>query len=248
MTTLSEILQLAKAYENELPAMPELPAAPQGAEVARWIDHTILKPEATAQQVKKICEEALEYSFASVCINPSFVPLAAGLLSGSDVETCTVVGFPLGATMPTVKMAETLTVIAMGATEIDMVINIGALKAEAYGQVLNDIETIVQTAHHQRAIVKVIIETALLTQQEKIIACLLCKEAQADYVKTSTGFSTAGATVEDVELMRRVVGAKMGVKAAGGIRNLSDAQAMIAAGASRLGASAGVAIMKEALG
>jgi deoxyribose-phosphate aldolase len=247
MATLSEILQLAKTYENELPPMPELPAAPQGAEVARWIDHTILKPEATIHQVKQICEEALEYNFASVCINPSFVSLAAGLLSSSEVETCTVVGFPLGATLATVKMAETLTVMAMGATEVDMVINIGALKAQAYGQVLNDIEAVVQAAHNQRVIVKVIIETALLTQQEKIIACLLCKEAGADFVKTSTGFSTAGATVEDVELMRRVVGAKMGVKAAGGIRNLSDAQAMIAVGASRLGASAGVAIMKEAL-
>lgn len=247
MATISAILQLAKTYENELPPMPELPAAPQGAEIARWIDHTILKPEATAQQVKQICEEALALNFASVCINPSFVSLAAGLLSGSTVETCTVVGFPLGATLPTVKMAETLTVIALGATEVDMVINIGALKAEAYGLVLNDIEAVVQAAHNQRAIVKVIIETALLTRQEKIIACLLCKEAQADYVKTSTGFSTAGATVEDVELMRRVVGAKMGVKAAGGIRNLNDAQAMIAAGASRLGASAGVAILEEAL-
>jgi deoxyribose-phosphate aldolase len=247
MTTLSVILQLAKNYENTLPPIPELPVAPQGAEISRWIDHTILKPEATAQQVKKICEEALEYNFASVCVNPSFASLVAGLLSGSEVETCTVVGFPLGATLPTVKMAETLTVIAMGATEIDMVINIGALKAQAYGQVLNDIEAVVQAAHNQRAIVKSIIETALLTRQEKIIACLLCKEAQADFVKTSTGFSTAGATVEDVELMRRVVGAKMGVKAAGGIRNLNDAQAMIAAGASRLGASAGVAILEEAL-
>jgi deoxyribose-phosphate aldolase len=247
MATLSEILQLAQTYENELSPMPERPAAPQGAELARWIDHTILKPEATVHQVKQICEEALEYNFASVCINPSFVSLAAGLLSGSEVETCTVVGFPLGATLPTVKMAETLTVLALGATEVDMVINIGALKAQAYGQVLNDIEAVVQAAHNQRAIVKVIIETALLTQEEKIIACLLCKESRADFVKTSTGFSTAGATVEDVELMRRVVGAKMGVKAAGGIRNFSDAQAMIAAGASRLGASAGVAIMKEAM-
>ena len=247
MKTIPELLSLSKTYENELPPMPELPAAPKGIEVARWIDHTILKPEATVHQVKQICQEALEYNFASVCINPSFVPLAAGLLSGSEVETCTVVGFPLGATLPTVKMAETLTVIGMGATEVDMVINIGALKAQAYGQVLNDIEVVVQAAQNQGAIVKVIIETALLTKQEKIIACLLCKEAKADFVKTSTGFSTAGATVEDVELMRRVVGAKMGVKAAGGIRDLNDAQAMIAAGATRLGASAGISIIQEAL-
>ncbi len=180
-------------------------------------------------------------------LTPLFVSLAAGLLQNSEVETCTVVGFPLGTTLPTVKMVETLTVIGMGATEIDMVINIGALKAEAYGQVLNDIEVVVQAAHNQKAIVKVIIETALLTKKEKIIACLLCKQAEADFVKTSTGFSSAGATVEDIELMRRVVGVKMGVKAAGGIRNLDDAKAMISAGATRLGASAGVAIMQEAL-
>ncbi|MFN2150632.1 MAG: deoxyribose-phosphate aldolase [Anaerolineales bacterium] len=245
MTSIPELIQLAQAYEKELPPAPAALVPPVGAAIARWIDHTILKPEATVHQVKQICQEALEYNFASVCINPSFVPLVAGLLAGSEVETCTVVGFPLGATLPTVKMAETLTVMSMGATEIDMVINIGALKAQAYGQVLNDIEIVVEAAHNQRAIVKVIIETALLTQLEKIIACLLCKEAGADFVKTSTGFSTAGATVPDVELMRAVVGAKMGVKAAGGIRNLADAQAMIAAGASRLGASAGVAIMQE---
>jgi len=178
--TIPELITLAKTYQNELPPAPEPFSLPQGAEMARWIDHTILKPEATAQQVKQICLEALEYNFASVCINPSFVPLAAGLLQGSQVETCTVVGFPLGATLPTVKMAETQTVIAMGATEVDMVINIGALKAEAYGQVLNDIAIVVQAAHNQRAIVKVIIETALLTQHEKIMACLLCKQAEAD--------------------------------------------------------------------
>ncbi len=247
MTTIPKILKLAKTYENELPPAPETLQQPQGAEVAHWIDHTILKPEATVHQVKQICQEALEYNFASVCINPVFVPLATGLLQGSEVETCTVVGFPLGATLPTVKMAETLTVMSMGATEIDMVINIGALKAEAYGQVLNDIDVVVAAAHNQRAIVKVIIETALLTRQEKIVACLLCKQAKADFVKTSTGFSTAGATIEDIELMRSVVGAKMGVKAAGGVRNLNDARAMINAGATRLGASAGVAIMQEAL-
>jgi deoxyribose-phosphate aldolase len=246
MTTIPELIKLSKSYLKELPPAPAPLTLPQGTEIARWIDHTILKPEATVHQVKQICQEALENNFASVCVNPSFVPLVAGLLQGSEVETCTVVGFPLGATLPTVKMAETLTVMSMGATEIDMVINIGALKAEAYGQVLNDIQIVVEAAHNQRAIVKVIIETALLTQQEKIMACLLCKEAGADFVKTSTGFSTAGATVADVELMRGVVGAKMGVKAAGGIRNLADAQSMIAAGASRLGVSAGVAIMQEA--
>ena len=247
MTSFPELIKLADTYERELPPMPELPAPPQGAEIAQWIDHTLLKPEATVHQIKQLCEEAAEYNFASVCVNPSFVPLAAGLLKDTSIKTCAVVGFPLGATLPTVKMAETLSVMSLGAVEIDMVLNIGALKAEAYGQVLNDIEIVVRTAHNQRATVKVIIETALLTRYEKIMACLLCKEAGADYVKTSTGFSKAGATVEDVELMRRVVGAKMGVKAAGGIRTLADAQAMIAAGASRLGASSGVAIVQEAL-
>jgi deoxyribose-phosphate aldolase len=248
MTTIPELIQLSEDYLAELPPAPEPPPPPQGAEIARWIDHTILKPEATVHQVKQLCEEALTYQFASVCINPSFVSLASGLLRDSDVETCTVVGFPLGATLATIKMAETLSVIALGATEIDMVINIGALKAEAYGQVLNDIQVVVAASHNQRAIVKVIIETALLTRQEKIMACLLCKTAGADYVKTSTGFSTAGATVEDVALMRRVVGPEMGVKAAGGVGNLADAQAMIAAGATRLGASAGVKIVQEAIG
>jgi deoxyribose-phosphate aldolase len=247
MNTIPELLDLANKYDNELPSAPETLSPPESTEISRWIDHTILKPDATVHQVKQICQEALQYNFASVCINPVFVPLAAGLLAGSEVETCTVIGFPLGATFPTIKMAEALTVIAMGASEIDMVINIGALKAEAYGQVINDIEAVAAAAHNQRAIVKVIIETALLTRREKIIACLLCKLAGADYVKTSTGFSHAGATMEDVTLMRSVVGAKMGVKAAGGIRNLEDAQAMIAAGASRLGASAGVMIMQEAL-
>ena len=246
MNTITKIIKLAEEYSNELPTPPASLTPPVGADIARWIDHTILKPEASAHQVKQVCQEALQFNFASVCINPSFVSLAAGLLSDTDVKTCTVVGFPLGATLPTVKLAETLTVIAMGATEIDMVINIGALKAEAYGQVLNDIGIVVDAAHNQRAIVKVIIETALLTRKEKIIACLLCKEAEADFVKTSTGFSHAGATIEDVALMRNVVGVKMGVKAAGGIKNLNDAQAMIAAGASRLGASAGVSIFQEA--
>ncbi len=247
MTTFPGIIKLAETCERELPPMPALPSPPQGAEIAQWIDHTLLRPEATVHQVKQLCEQAAAYNFASVCVNPSFVPLAAGLLKDTKIKTCAVVGFPLGATLPTIKMAETLSVMSMGAVEIDMVLNIGALKAEAYGQVLNDIEVVVRAAHNQRAIVKVIIETALLTRYEKIMACLLCKEAGADYVKTSTGFSKAGATVEDVELMRRVVGAKMGVKAAGGIRTLADAQAMIAAGASRLGASSGVAIVQEAL-
>lgn len=246
MKSLAELIDLAETYERQLPEA--LPAAqpPVGAEIAGWIDHTLLKPEATAQQVKALCEEAHQHQFASVCVNPVFAPLAAGLLSGTKVKVCTVVGFPLGATLPTYKALEALSCLSAGATELDMVIHIGALKGGAYGQVLNDIIAVTEVAHNQRALVKVILEMALLTRREKIIGCLISKAAGADFVKTSTGFSTGGATVEDVELMARVVGPAVQVKAAGGIRNLQNAQAMIAAGATRLGSSAGVQIVQEA--
>ena len=244
---IPEILKLADEYNQELPDLPELPKPPSGADIARWIDHTLLKPQATASQIEEVCEEAKTYNFASVCINPFFVPLAAGLLQGTDVKTCSVIGFPLGATQSSVKVVETLTSLAGGATEIDMVMNIGAFKGEDYSQALNDILAVVQVAHNQGAIVKVILEMALLTRKEKTVACLLCKQAGADFVKTSTGFGPGGATVEDVDLMRRVVGSEMGVKAAGGVRTLEDALAMIHAGANRIGASAGVRIVKEAI-
>jgi deoxyribose-phosphate aldolase len=247
MENIHDILALAQQYLVELPPAAEIPQLPEGADIARYIDHTLLKPEATAEQIKKLCEEARQHSFASVCVNPCYVPLASGLLSGSNTVVCTVVGFPLGASLPIHKVVETLETLSMGAREIDMVINIGALKGQAYGLVLNEIQSVVQTAHNQRALVKVIIETALLTRQEKIIASLLVKAAGAEYVKTSTGFAAHGATIEDVELMYRVVGPKTKVKAAGGVRSLSDARAMIAAGASRLGASAGVQIIQEAV-
>ena len=245
MDIIADLLSQANSFEKELP--PPLPTlvTPQGIEIAGWIDHTLLKPEATAAQIRTLCEEAQQYNFASVCINPGYVPLAAGLLQGSPVMVCTVVGFPLGATLPSQKAFEALSSINNGAVEIDMVLNIGALKGQAYGLVFNEIQTLSQVAHNQRAIVKVILETALLTKQEKIIACLICKAAGADFVKTSTGFGPGGATVEDVDLMRRIVGTELEVKAAGGIRTLADAHAMIQAGASRLGASAGVKIMKE---
>jgi deoxyribose-phosphate aldolase len=246
MQTLADLIELAAAYEQELPPAPPVFEVPPGAKLAGWIDHTLLKPEATAAQVKTLCQEAVEYKFASVCINPAYVPLAAGLLAAARLTVCTVVGFPLGAALPEYKVFETLACINAGASEIDMVINIGALKGAAYGLVLNEIAAVVQTAHNQGAIVKVILENALLTRQEKILGCLLCKAAGADFVKTSTGFGPGGATVEDVNLMRRVVGAEMGVKAAGGIRKLADARAMILAGANRLGASAGVTIVQEA--
>lgn len=219
---------------------------PANGSVAKLIDHTLLKPEASQDQIAQLCYEARTYHFASVCVNPTHVKLAAQLLKGSDVDVCTVVGFPLGATPPNVKAYETQQAIRDGATEIDMVINIGALKSQDYTAVYEDIGAVVNTAHAHDTLVKVIIEAALLTDEEKVIACQLSKAAGADFVKTSTGFGPGGATAADVALMRSVVGPGIGVKAAGGVRTFEDAQNMIAAGATRIGASAGVAILKEA--
>jgi len=247
MDSIADILGLAKTYEQELPPAPASLTLPKGAQIAAWIDHTILKPEATAEQVKVVCQEALQYCFASVCVNPAFLPLVGGLLAGSQVAPCVVVGFPLGATLPTQKVIDALTCLSAGARELDMVINVGALKGQAYGVVLNEIQAVAQVAHNQGALLKVIFETCLLTRQEKIITCLLCKEAGADFVKTSTGFGSGGATVEDVDLMYRVVGPSIKVKASGGIRNLQTSLAMIGAGASRLGTSSGIQIFKEAV-
>jgi deoxyribose-phosphate aldolase len=220
---------------------------PQDPSVAKLIDHTLLKPDATADQIAQLCFEARKYEFASVCINPSYVKLCADLLKGTDVKVCTVIGFPLGATAPDVKAFETQTALNDGATEIDMVINIGALKAKDLELVLHDIQGVVNTAHAANALTKVIIETSLLTDEEKVTACLLSKEAGADFVKTSTGFAGGGATVEDVALMRRVVGESMGVKASGGVHDFSEAQSMVEAGATRIGASAGVKIVQGEL-
>lgn len=210
----------------------------------KFIDHTILKPETTQEQVEKILSEAKEYDFASVCVNPTWVSLAAESLKDSDVKVCTVIGFPLGANTSAVKAFETKDAIANGADEIDMVINIGALKAGNDALVLDDIKAVVDASGDK--LVKVIIEACLLTDDEKVRACQLSKEAGADYVKTSTGFSTGGATVADVTLMRKTVGPDMGVKASGGARSYEDAIAFIEAGASRIGASSGVAIMNGA--
>ncbi len=223
-----------------------LGALPQDANVARYIDHTLLKADATQDQIAQLCYEARTHHFASVCVNPTHVRLCAQLLKDSDVKVCTVIGFPLGATAAPVKAYETQQAIRDGATEIDMVINVGALKSRDYRAVNEDIAAVVRTAHAANALVKVILETALLTDEEKVIASQLSKAAGADYVKTSTGFGPGGATVEDVALMRRVVGPGLGVKASGGVRNYADTQAMIAAGATRIGASAGVAIVSEA--
>jgi deoxyribose-phosphate aldolase len=247
MYSITEILELADEYESELPVLPSLPQVPTGAQIAGWIDLTLQKPEATSDQIAGLCKEARKYNFASVCLNPAYVPLASGLLADSQVLVCTVAGFPLGATLPTQKSFEALSCILFGASEIDIVMNIGALKSEAYGLVLNDVQSVAQTVHNQKAILKVILETYLLTRREKIIACLICKAAGADFVKTSTGFVPGGATVEDVDLMYRLVGPKMEVKAAGGILDYATATAMIRAGATRLGASAGVNIIREAL-
>ena len=218
------------------------------ADLARLIDHTLLKPDATEAQIRKLCQEAKQYHFASVCVNPTWVPLVAEELAGTDVDVCTVIGFPLGATLPEVKAYEAECSIGRGACELDMVINIGALKSGHYDYVREDIAGVVDVAHARGALVKVIIETVLLTDEEKVEACVLSQAAGADYVKTSTGFAGGGATVEDVALMRRVVGSQMGVKASGGIRSAKDAEAMIRAGATRIGASAGVKIVQQARG
>lgn len=214
--------------------------------LARMIDHTLLKPEATPAQIKQLCAEAREHHFASVCINPLYVPLASEELAGSDVKVCTVIGFPLGATPTAVKVYEAELALAQGATELDMVIAIGQLKAGEEAAVRDDIAALAAVCHAHGALLKVIIEAALLSAAEKVTACRLAQEARADFVKTSTGFARSGATVADVALLRRTVGPEMGVKAAGGIRTYEQALAMIEAGASRIGASAGITILASA--
>ncbi|AFN75142.1 deoxyribose-phosphate aldolase [Melioribacter roseus P3M-2] len=212
--------------------------------IARMIDHTLLKPETTPDDIKKLCEEARTYHFASVCVNPCFVSLCRELLQGSDVKVCTVIGFPLGATTTEVKRFEAEQALKNGAQEIDMVINVGMLKQGNYDYVFNDINQVVLAAKKYNAVCKVIIETALLTDEEKVKACIISKEAKADFVKTSTGFSKGGATAGDVALMKYVVGSSVGVKASGGIRTAEDAMLMIKSGADRIGASASVKIVK----
>ncbi len=212
-------------------------------ELAGMIDHTLLKPEATKEEITKLCHEAKKFSFASVCINPSYVSLCAKLLRDTSVKVCTVIGFPLGATSTQSKAFEAEHALRDGAREVDMVINIGMLKSLEYEYVENDIFAVVTTARRYGALTKVILETALLTDEEKVKACLLAKHAGADFVKTSTGFSKGGATVGDIALMRKVVGTAMGIKASGGVRTREDALAMVASGADRIGASASVKIV-----
>jgi len=215
-------------------------------DLARMIDHTLLKPDAQAKEVETLCAEAKKFNFASVCINPGYVPLAAKLLRETSVKVCTVIGFPLGATSTASKAFEAEQAIRDGATELDMVMNVGMLKSGEYDYVENDIFAVVSTARRYRMLTKVILETALLTDEEKIKACILAKRAGADFVKTSTGFSKGGATAGDIALMRRIVGSAMGVKASGGVRTREDALAMVASGADRIGASASVKIVATA--
>ncbi len=213
------------------------------SDLASMIDHTLLKPEATAADIIKVCDEARQYKFKSVCINTHYVNLVSRQLAGSGVDTCCVVGFPLGASSTRAKVDETYDALKNGANEIDMVINIGALKSGDWDTVKRDIEGVTNAARG-RALVKVILETSLLNDEEKIKACTIAKMAKADFVKTSTGFNTGGATIEDIRLMRRVVGPTMGVKASGGVRDTKTARAMIAAGATRIGTSSGINIVK----
>jgi len=222
--------------------------APYPSEIARMIDHTLLKADATRANLETLCNEARQHGFATVCVNPAWVRLCADLLRGCDTRVCTVAGFPLGATPPEVKAYETARAIADGASEVDMVINIGALKSGDYRLVERDVAGVAETCRKGGAISKVIIEAALLTDDEKVKACVIAKLAGADFVKTSTGFGPGGATAADIALMRRVVGPEMGVKAAGGVRDLKSAQAMIDAGADRIGASVGVKIVQESQG
>ena len=215
---------------------------------ASLIDHTLLKPEASESDIRRLCEEAAKFGFASVCVNPAWVKRASEFLRGTSVPVCTVIGFPLGATLPDVKAYEARRAIFNGAREVDMVINVGALKSGDDCAVEDDIRAVVEAGHEDGILVKVIIETALLTDEEKVRACLASKNAGADFVKTSTGFAKGGATVEDVSLMRRTVGSALGVKASGGVKGIEDARAMFEAGATRIGASVGVKIAQEASG
>jgi len=217
-----------------------------GQDLARYIDHTVLKPEAAESQIIQLCEEARRYQFMAVCVNPVWVKRCAQLLQGSSTCVATVAGFPLGATLPEVKAYEAQQVVEAGAHEVDMVINVGALKSKDYALVSRDIAVVVRAARSGGAITKVIIEAALLTDEEKVKACQLAVEAGAEFVKTSTGFASSGATAHDVALMRKTVGPQVGVKAAGGIRTYADVLTMIEAGANRIGASASVKIMQEA--
>lgn len=248
---MDELIEQVAQRIAEFPSLPSatpLPRTPppRDLSLAQRIDHTLLRPEATPDQITSLCEEALQHGFASVCVNPCFVPLCSRLLANSAVTICTVSGFPLGATSHTARCTEAAQSITDGAREVDMVIPIGLLKAGDLQAVCSAIRAIAGIAHAAEALTKVIIETALLNDEEKVTACMLAARAGADFVKTSTGFLGGGASVADVALMRRVVGPNLGIKASGGIRTHAAALALIAAGADRIGTSAGIAILHEA--
>jgi len=252
---MDELIERVRRGLDAIPGLPagaRLPGAPAApasdSEIAGLIDHTLLKPDATPEQIARLCDEAAQFRFASVCVNPTFVPQCVRLLRGTPVAVCTVIGFPLGATTTKAKVFETAQAVGNGAREVDMVIAIGRLKAGEHAEVADDIRQVAEAAHAGGALLKVIIETALLSDEEKVAACLLATRAGAEFVKTSTGFGGGGASVADIALMRRAVGPDLGVKASGGVRTLADARALIAAGATRIGASAGVAIVRAAEG
>jgi len=242
------LIDQAKSYEEQLPEVTAV-TIPNNEKIAGFIDHTLLKPQATMNEIKQVCQEAREYHFASVAVNPIFTPQAVIELESSGVRVCNPIGFPLGGDFTEVKIAESKAAIAAGADELDMVLAIGLLKSGCYESVYDDIAIVVETCHKQNVLVKVILENCYLNRFEKIIACLLSKEANADFVKTSTGFGPSGATFEDVSLMRSVVGGPevMGVKAAGGIHTWSDVKKLIEAGANRIGTSSGVQIVAQAI-
>jgi deoxyribose-phosphate aldolase len=238
-TKIAEILAEFRSGPQVVPATPV-----DNTSLARMIDHTLLRPDATIEEIEKLCGEARSHGFATVCVNPTHVPRCLGLLRNSIVRVCAPIGFPLGATSTAAKVAETIHAIQEGAAEVDMVMNIGLLKSGDLDSVLLDIAAVREAAKERGALTKVILETGLLSDEEKVMACLLAADAAVDFVKTSTGFSKGGATASDIALMRKVVGPAMGVKASGGIRTREDALLMIANGATRIGASAGVAILK----
>lgn len=247
MESVANLISLTNQFDNYLPDLTVRHNPPEGSAIAGWIECALLKPDATLMQVKGLCDDARQMKFASVCVNPGYVSLAAGLLANASVPVCGVIAYPLGATLPSIKVIEALTCLSNGATEIDMVLNIGALKGEAFGQVLNEIYAVVQVVHNQRATVTITLETNLLNRREKIFACLVSKAAGADYVKTCTEFGQAKASSQDIDLMARVAGTEVKVKASGSIDTLQMAQDMIAAGAARIVSSSGVKIVQEAL-
>ncbi|HAJ36878.1 MAG TPA: deoxyribose-phosphate aldolase [Chloroflexi bacterium] len=245
MTLEEQIAEAWARVRTEAPVVEIAPATLTAEQLAALIDHTLLKPEAGEEQIRALTAEAIEFGFASVCVNPIWTPLCAELLAGTSVKTCTVVGFPLGATLPSIKVYEVEAVAALGADEVDMVLAVGRLRDGDYHLVYRDIAEVADAAHEHDLLLKVILETGLLTDEQKVAACVLAQAAGADFVKTATGFSGGGATVADIALMRRTVGPTMGVKAAGGVRTALDALKMVAAGATRIGTSSGVGIMRD---